>query len=213
MGGVAWTEEEDRLLRICIERYGEGKWHRVPLLAGLNRCRKSCRLRWLNYVRPNIKRGNFTQDEIDLMIKLHRLLGNRLPGRTANDVKNYWNCHISKRLNAQETKQKQITRNPPQPENPATSPRSPEGPSYLQPQHVEPSRCSPLAAIHVTEDGQGPRVIQEKENCYSGFEDRGFFADLELEFGNFFEDNKVAFGNDHFSSKNEWDDLISDLDF
>nr|QSV38993.1 MYB transcription factor PAP [Basella alba] len=106
MGGVAWTEEEDRLLRECIQRYGEGKWHRIPLLAGLNRCRKSCRLRWFNYLRPNIKRGNFTNEEVEHIIELHKLNGNRwsliasrLPGRTANDVKNYWNCHLSKRLN------------------------------------------------------------------------------------------------------------------
>uniref|UniRef100_A0A7N0TDV0 Uncharacterized protein n=1 Tax=Kalanchoe fedtschenkoi TaxID=63787 RepID=A0A7N0TDV0_KALFE len=106
MGGVAWTEEEDHLLKKCVEQYGEGKWHRVPLLAGLNRCRKSCRLRWLNYLRPNIRRGTFTDEEVLLIIKLHNNLGNRwsliasrLPGRTANDVKNYWNCHLSKKLN------------------------------------------------------------------------------------------------------------------
>lgn len=34
MGGVAWTEEEDYLLKKCIQQYGEGKWHRIPLLAG-----------------------------------------------------------------------------------------------------------------------------------------------------------------------------------
>ncbi|CAN1176556.1 Transcription factor MYB1, partial [Linum perenne] len=74
-------------------------------LTGLNRCRKSCRLRWLNYLRPNIRRGSFAEEEVELIIKLHKLLGNRwsliagrLPGRTANDVKNYWNCHLSKRL-------------------------------------------------------------------------------------------------------------------
>ncbi|KAK1301664.1 Transcription factor MYB90 [Acorus calamus] len=53
----AWTQEEDVLLRKCIEEHGEGKWRHVPLRAGLNRCRKSCRLRWLNYLRPNLKRG------------------------------------------------------------------------------------------------------------------------------------------------------------
>ncbi|XP_060176529.1 transcription factor MYB1-like [Lycium barbarum] len=102
----AWTEEEDHLLRNCIEEYGEGKWHLVPIRAGLNRCRKSCRLRWLNYLRPHIKRGVFSSDEIDLMLRLHKLLGNRwsliagrLPGRTANDVKNYWNTHFQKKYN------------------------------------------------------------------------------------------------------------------
>ncbi|XP_021887273.1 transcription factor MYB113-like [Carica papaya] len=100
----AWTAEEDDRLRKCIEKHGEGKWHRVPLAAGLNRCRKSCRLRWLNYLKPNINRGKFTADEVDLMIRMHKLLGNRwsliagrLPGRTANDVKNYWNTHLRKK--------------------------------------------------------------------------------------------------------------------
>ncbi|KFK23248.1 hypothetical protein AALP_AAs71396U000200 [Arabis alpina] len=100
----AWTAEEDSLLRQCIDAYGEGKWHQVPLRAGLNRCRKSCRLRWLNYLKPSIKRGRLSSDEVDLLLRLHKLLGNRwsliagrLPGRTANDVKNYWNTHLSKK--------------------------------------------------------------------------------------------------------------------
>ncbi|CAB4283513.1 unnamed protein product [Prunus armeniaca] len=73
----AWTREEDELLRQYIQQYGEGKWHQVSLKAGLNRCRKSCRLRWLNYLSPNIKRGDFTEDEVDLMVRLRKLLGNR----------------------------------------------------------------------------------------------------------------------------------------
>ncbi|KAF3524858.1 hypothetical protein F2Q69_00050854 [Brassica cretica] len=103
----AWIAEEDNLLRQCIDKYGEGKWHQVPLRAGmfifnkiravgLNRCRKSCRLRWLNYLKPSINRGKFNSGEVDLLLRLHKLLGNRLPGRTANDVKNYWNTHLSK---------------------------------------------------------------------------------------------------------------------
>ncbi|KAF8030652.1 hypothetical protein BT93_E2943 [Corymbia citriodora subsp. variegata] len=101
----AWTEEEDVLLKKCVEKYGEGNWHQVPHIAGLNRCRKSCRLRWLNYLKPNIKRGAFQEDEVDMIIRLHNLLGNRwsliarrLPGRTANDVKNYWNTHLVKKV-------------------------------------------------------------------------------------------------------------------
>ncbi|CAM8900640.1 unnamed protein product [Rhodiola kirilowii] len=108
MAGVRrghWSEQEDALLRHCIETtHGEGKWHQVPLKAGLNRCRKSCRLRWLNYLKPNIKRGEFSMDEDDLIIRLHKLLGNkwsliagRVTGRTANDVKNHWNTHLRKK--------------------------------------------------------------------------------------------------------------------
>ncbi|XP_077240969.1 uncharacterized protein LOC143881643 [Tasmannia lanceolata] len=107
----AWTPDEDRKLSQCIKHHGEKRWRLVPIKAGLDRCGKSCRLRWLNYLRPNIKRGNFSDQEEDLMIRLHKLLGNRwsliarrLPGRTDNEVKNYWNSHLSKRMNKQREK-------------------------------------------------------------------------------------------------------------
>lgn len=44
---------------------------------GLLRCGKSCRLRWINYLKPDIKRGNFTEEEEEAIINLHELLGNR----------------------------------------------------------------------------------------------------------------------------------------
>ncbi|XP_054799436.1 transcription factor MYB1-like [Prosopis cineraria] len=104
----AWTAQEDKLLTCYIMVHGEGKWTHVPIRAGLNRSGKSCRLRWLNYLRPDIKRGNITQDEEDLIIRLHKLLGNRwsliagrLPGRTDNEIKNYWNTTLAKKLRTQ----------------------------------------------------------------------------------------------------------------
>ncbi|KAL7618211.1 hypothetical protein Lser_V15G04144 [Lactuca serriola] len=100
-----WTPEEDQKLVDYIERNGHGSWRALPSLAGLNRCGKSCRLRWTNYLRPDIKRGNFTEDEEKLIIHLHSHLGNKwssiathLPGRTDNEIKNYWNTHLKKKL-------------------------------------------------------------------------------------------------------------------
>ncbi|GLJ48266.1 hypothetical protein SUGI_1018960 [Cryptomeria japonica] len=100
-----WTPEEDLLLTKYIETHGEGKWLTLPQRAGLQRCGKSCRLRWKNYLRPNVKRGNISLEEEDLIIGLHKLLGNRwsliarrMPGRTDNEIKNYWKCHLSKKL-------------------------------------------------------------------------------------------------------------------
>ncbi|KAM5575703.1 hypothetical protein ABKV19_014574 [Rosa sericea] len=58
-----WTPEEDLKLVQYVQQDGPGSWRAVPKLAGLNRCGKSCRLRWTNYVRPDIKRGNISQEE------------------------------------------------------------------------------------------------------------------------------------------------------
>ncbi|PKI38982.1 hypothetical protein CRG98_040634 [Punica granatum] len=73
----AWTAEEDRILTDYVKAHGEGRWANLPKRAGLKRCGKSCRLRWLNYLRPGIKRGNISPDEEELIMRLHKLLGNR----------------------------------------------------------------------------------------------------------------------------------------
>ncbi|KDP33901.1 hypothetical protein JCGZ_07472 [Jatropha curcas] len=100
-----WSSQEDNILINYIKAHGDGKWRDLPKNAGLKRCGKSCRLRWLNYLRPDIKRGNISVEEEELIIRLHSLLGNRwsliagrLPGRTDNEIKNYWNTKLGKRL-------------------------------------------------------------------------------------------------------------------
>ncbi|KAJ3682340.1 hypothetical protein LUZ60_014913 [Juncus effusus] len=100
-----WSPEEDGTLVSYIEKHGHGNWRALPKQAGLLRCGKSCRLRWINYLRPDIKRGNFTKEEEDMIIGLHQSLGNRwsaiaaqLPGRTDNEIKNIWHTHLKKKL-------------------------------------------------------------------------------------------------------------------
>ncbi|KAJ9185618.1 hypothetical protein P3X46_005227 [Hevea brasiliensis] len=100
-----WTPEEDKKLIDYIQNHGHGSWRALPKLAGLNRCGKSCRLRWTNYLRPDIKRGKFSEEEEQIIINLHAVLGNKwsaiaqnLPGRTDNEIKNFWNTHLKKKL-------------------------------------------------------------------------------------------------------------------
>ncbi|XP_068662115.1 transcription factor GAMYB-like [Aristolochia californica] len=102
-----WTSAEDAILVDYVKKHGEGNWNSVQKHSGLFRCGKSCRLRWANHLRPNLKKGAFTPDEERLIIELHAKLGNKwarmaahLPGRTDNEIKNYWNTRIKRRQRA-----------------------------------------------------------------------------------------------------------------
>ncbi|KAF5180650.1 Myb transcription factor [Thalictrum thalictroides] len=98
-----WTLEEDSLLIHYIACHGEGRWDMLAKCSGLKRTGKSCRLRWLNYLKPDVKRGNLTLEEQVMILELHSKWGNRwsriaqhLPGRTDNEIKNYWRTRVQK---------------------------------------------------------------------------------------------------------------------
>ncbi|KAM1118741.1 hypothetical protein ACFX2I_043018 [Malus domestica] len=124
-----WSPEEDAALKSYLQSHGSdgtaSNWIHLPKKAGLRRCGKSCRLRWLNYLRPDIKHGGFTEEEDSIICNLYNQMGSRqvfnyfltylhflnspnflrwsviasyMPGRTDNDVKNYWNTKLKKKL-------------------------------------------------------------------------------------------------------------------
>ncbi|EOA20404.1 hypothetical protein CARUB_v10000715mg [Capsella rubella] len=102
-----WSSAEDDILIDYVNKHGEGNWNAVQKHTGLFRCGKSCRLRWANHLRPNLKKGAFSQEEEQLIVELHAKMGNRwarmaahLPGRTDNEIKNYWNTRIKRRQRA-----------------------------------------------------------------------------------------------------------------
>ncbi|KAE9585719.1 putative transcription factor MYB-HB-like family [Lupinus albus] len=108
-----WTEQEDFKLVYYVGLFGDRKWDHIAKVSGLNRTGKSCRLRWVNYLHPGLKRGKMTPQEEKLVLELHSKWGNRwsriarkLPGRTDNEIKNYWRTHMRKM--AQEKKRAQV---------------------------------------------------------------------------------------------------------
>ncbi|KAL5972954.1 hypothetical protein ACLOJK_039761 [Asimina triloba] len=153
----AWTPEEDHILLSYIQKSGPGKWRTLPKHAGLLRCGKSCRFRWKNYLRPDVKRGNYSKEEEDTIIRLHGELGNRwskiaaeLPGRTDNEIKNVWNSQLRKRVlvrQMQETRTSPRSCVKPNVTNITTIPRSSGNISsnmeyHVYPQHHDDSRIN-----------------------------------------------------------------------
>ncbi|XAR51407.1 hypothetical protein NMG60_11006027 [Bertholletia excelsa] len=110
-----WSPDEDAILKSYIEKHGTGgNWIALPQKIGLRRCGKSCRLRWLNYLRPNIRHGGFSEEEDNIICSLYSSIGSRwsiiaaqLEGRTDNDIKNYWNTRLKKKLISKRRKEQQ----------------------------------------------------------------------------------------------------------
>nr|QDE11127.1 myb-like protein 308 [Syzygium samarangense] len=219
----AWTALEDKILTSYIKAHGEGKWRNLPKRAGLKRCGKSCRLRWLNYLRPDIKRGNISVDEEELIVRLHKLLGNRwsliagrLPGRTDNEIKNYWNTTLAK---------KAIAQPPPFPsqESPSSKPKAKRilatngnsnivGPSKLpsplaitirpQPVRAKPTWCTLLLAQEKLHENspllKSTSDIQDSQICKARCEDFPLQGASEIRLLDFDLDDHFQAEKDHF---------------
>ncbi|WOK96942.1 hypothetical protein Cni_G05650 [Canna indica] len=133
-----WTEQEDLQLVCFVGLFGDRRWDFIAKVSGLNRTGKSCRLRWVNYLHPGLKRGRITPQEERLILELHSRWGNRwsriarrLPGRTDNEIKNYWRTHTRKK--AQERKKKAAAAAPVSPSSPSSSLTDNSGASLREP--------------------------------------------------------------------------------
>ncbi|XP_050903004.1 transcription factor MYB114 [Lathyrus oleraceus] len=206
----AWSKVEDELLTDCVRQCGEGTWHLVPIRAGLKRCRKSCRLRWLSYLKPTIKRGEFSDDEVEMMKRLHRLLGNRwtliagrLSARTPNDVKNYWNTHIHKKEKSTNAKTKEIMK------------------THLvikpQPWIFTSTNSAMLKMRFSSEDQSGPiKQYHTQAACDNNIDGKWWEAMIDDDKGNNPKDNDgyemLDFNVDEFMANGQsWNDFLIDI--
>ncbi|GLU08174.1 hypothetical protein SLE2022_250980 [Rubroshorea leprosula] len=182
-----WTPEEDKILISYIQKYGHENWRALPKLAGLLRCGKSCRLRWINYLRPDIKRGNFTWEEEETIIRLHEMLGNRwsaiaarLPGRTDNEIKNVWHTHLKKKLKNYQAKQPESKHNPDEiiSGKEAESPKLSTSISNLSPESPQQSSSDIYSSI----TDASSSIAASEENNMDFIESLEYFPEIDDSF-------------------------------
>ncbi|XP_071721608.1 transcription factor MYB14-like [Rutidosis leptorrhynchoides] len=188
-----WTNIEDQILVHHISKYGHGNWRALPKLAGLLRCGKSCRLRWTNYLNPDIKRGNFTNEEEQTIIQLHEDLGNRwaviashLPGRTDNEIKNVWHTHLKKKVKNEPEKQYRISKKEEVESSSSslkTSKRSSSdrGDGTSTSQLDSPRHCYSEISSVVTNDNSDTRGLKDLEEMDEGIWSDIFFGESSSE--------------------------------
>ena len=92
--------QEDNQLRRLVDEHGHRKWSFIASKMN-GRRGKQCRDRWLNHLKPDIRRGEWTQEEERILVEGHRMLGTRwaalaklLPGRPENAIKNHWHATL-----------------------------------------------------------------------------------------------------------------------
>ncbi|KAL8516196.1 hypothetical protein ACS0TY_014756 [Phlomoides rotata] len=152
-----WTEEEDGQLVFYVKLLGDRRWDFIAQVSGLKVGGRHniYRLRWVNYLHPDLKRGKITPHEERLILEFQSKWGNRwsriaqkLPGRTDNEIKNYWRTLMRKK--AQEWKKKK-----------GTSPSS------------SSSLSSSSISYHSSSDSPRPEFARAKEAEERGFYDTG----------------------------------------
>ncbi|XP_047339696.1 myb-related protein 305-like [Impatiens glandulifera] len=98
-----WSHEEDQQLIAYIKRFRIWNWNEIAKAADLLRSGKSCRLRWMNYLKPDLKHGNFTKEEDEIIVEMYKTMGSKwsriaskLSGRSDNEIKNHWHTNLRK---------------------------------------------------------------------------------------------------------------------
>ncbi|XP_060206333.1 transcription factor LAF1-like [Lycium barbarum] len=208
-----WSPDEDDKLKNYIIKHGHGCWSSVPINAGLQRNGKSCRLRWINYLRPGLKRGAFSLEEEETILTLHAMFGNKwsqiaqhLHGRTDNEIKNHWHSYLKKRV-AKMAENEGHTKSGNTESSPSSKKLTPQNSSLDSFEHIEGSLAdSDQSASHVDFPREPQKVNLPKilfaewlsldQFNGQGFQNSGNFYPSKNNFGYNNSECQHAFMND-----------------
>ena len=97
-----WTQEEDQKLIAWVQAEGPTKWAQAASFIK-GRSGKQCRERWFNNLCPGVKKGNWSEEEDEMIFQLYQKYGSSwskiakyIPGRTENAIKNRFYATLRK---------------------------------------------------------------------------------------------------------------------
>ncbi|KAJ8760904.1 hypothetical protein K2173_021942 [Erythroxylum novogranatense] len=100
---VAWTPQEDDILREQIKLHGTENWS-IIASEFKDKTTRQCRRRWYTYLNSDFRRGGWSPEEDMLLCEAQKVFGNRwteiakvVSGRTDNAVKNRFSTLSKKR--------------------------------------------------------------------------------------------------------------------
>ena len=105
----SWDEEEDKILLNWVKENGPVHWGKCAKLIK-QRTGQQCMEHWKNNLNPELKKGQWTSEEVLLILKLYKKFGSWkkiicvFPGRNQNSIKNIFYIQLRKKWNTKPLK-------------------------------------------------------------------------------------------------------------
>lgn len=110
-GVFSWSKEDDMRLTEIMKKYKNPRdWEPIAKEHGMGKSAKECHERWIRYLKPGVRKGQWTDQEDAIVIEAVTTsseqpftrwsdLAQRLPGRVGKQIRDRWVNHLNPNIN------------------------------------------------------------------------------------------------------------------